>query len=426
MFDSLDQSEYDNDLVRQAFICIKSKEYDTARRYLERALETADDWDTRVRANYYMSLICDDPAEKRKYLEETLAIEPTHPEARRALAILDGKLKPDQIVDADNLPAASTGTQTAQADRFTCPKCGGRMVYTPDGRSLICESCSRQQVLSGNAPQKEQDFFLAMATGKGQRKPVAMRTFHCQGCGAQFLLPPQVISETCSYCGSVHVVRETHDLIEPDTIVPMALDQQKAEAQLAKWGEKHRIKPQEKVPPPRGFYLPLWSFDIMGEIPWKGRIYRNKRYQDISGDQSVAFNDISVPATSKLADMLPKLAADFDLSQAPAYDERYLAGWPAEVYQRPMADASLDARATAVERIRKTIYASFGNVEDLSYTSTNIFVSSFKMTLVPLWLTTYRFEDHDYRIVVNGQNGRVHGETSAHGILGFIGNLLNP
>src|SRR5687767_5339322 len=261
-------SDYDNSLLREAILNIKAKEYQAARRYLERALELADDLDTRVRANFYMSQIVDDPLEKRKYLEDTLAYNPSHAEARKALAILDGKLKQEELVDADHLPEQSSKTQTARADRFTCPKCGSRMVFDGDGRSLVCEFCGREEGLSANPPADEQDFILAMATGLGQRKPVAMQTFNCKSCGANFLLPPQVISETCSYCGSVYVLAGTRELLEPDSIIPMAFDQREAAVRLVRWVQKHEITPEGKVQAPRGLYLPVWTFDIMGAAPW--------------------------------------------------------------------------------------------------------------------------------------------------------------
>ncbi|MGD0574676.1 MAG: hypothetical protein ABSB61_04810 [Anaerolineales bacterium] len=417
-------SEYNDELLRQAEIYIKSKEFDTARGYVQRALDLAGDTETRIRANYYMSLVTSDPAEKRKFLEETLAFNPTHPEARRALAILDGKLKPEEIADPDHLPPQSVGARPVEADRFTCPGCGGRMVYTPDGHSLTCESCSRQEVLRGQAPEQEQDFFLAMATGRSQRKANATQIFHCQGCGAMFLLPARVLSETCPYCGSVQVVHETRDLVEPDTIIPMAFDQNEAALRLAKWMGHHRIEAQAEPQAPRGLYLPVWVFDIVGDVPWKGRRYRDRQFEPISGDQSVLLHGMVIPATSKLADLLPFVVSDFNLSEGQTYDSRYLAGWAAEVYERNLAEASLDARGLAVDRIRQTILASNSNVEGLSFTTTNIFVDSFRMALVPIWLAEYYREGKAYRVVISGQKGAVHGETPTQGILDWLEDII--
>ena len=272
-------TEFDNDLLQEGILHFKAQEFEAARNYIERALENADDLQTRAQANYYLSRLTDDPLQKRKFLEETLAIDMSHAEARRALAILDGKLDPAEIVNPDALPAPAAGTVTVQADRFACPKCGGRMVYAPDGVSLVCENCQRTQHISSGVAGEEQDFFVAMANGKGFRKTVSMKSFKCQGCGANFLLAPQEISATCAYCGSVHVIamNEMRDLVEPDGIVPMAFEQKQAVQYLLQWVKKNRLNPQGQVSAPRGLYLPVWVFDITGNIPWNGRVIRNKK-----------------------------------------------------------------------------------------------------------------------------------------------------
>ena len=419
-------SDYDNDLLREGIFHYKVKEFETARNFIERALENADDLQTRAQANYYLSLLTNDPVQKRKYLEETLAIDMTHAEARRALAVLDGKLKANDIVTPDRMPAQVRGTVTVEADRFTCPICGGRMVYAPDGKSLICESCSQNQLLSSTAGSEEQDFIVAMADGSGHRNPVAVQTFRCQGCGATFVLAPDEISATCAYCGSVHVVAqdEKQQIIEPDSILPMAFDQKKAAYQLIHWVEGMKIKPQRQVQAPRGLYLPIWTFDIIGSIPWNGMVYRNKREVPVSGQKDVNFNDMRMLGSKKLADLMLKTLPEFDLSGARAYDARFLAGWTANLYDLPMAEASLDARQTAVERIRAMIRQDFGKIQNLSYSTSGIMVSAFKLILVPVWVTDIKTHDQISRVLINGQTGTVQSEIPEGGLAGWLEPML--
>ncbi len=418
-------TEYDNDMVRMGIIHYKAGEFPAARNYFERALMVADDHESRFRANLYLSRVVDNPREKRHYLEEALALDPAHAEARRELAILDGKLKQEDIVNPNALPAQSTDRKAVQADRFTCSKCGGRMVFDGDGHTLVCEYCTRNQVLDNQAVEEEQDFIVAMATGKGHRKPVAMQTFHCQGCGADFLLPPTAKSAVCAYCASAHVIEgDARELVEPDAIVPMAFKQSEATRLLVEWVEKNKIEPQGKVQPPRGVYLPVWTFDIVGNVPWKGMIYRNKEHIPVSDVHPVLFNDVSIPAAKRLSELVARLLPEFDLPNAPAYDPRYLAGWPAEVYERSMSDASLDARQQAVQRIKKQINIKRTGITDLSYSTTSISIVSFKLIFVPVWITTYPFEGRPYTVLINGASGQVHGETPERGIIDWFGNLF--
>ncbi|MDX9991280.1 MAG: hypothetical protein RBS68_04435 [Anaerolineales bacterium] len=418
-------AEYDNDMLRMGIIHYKSREFAAARNYFERALLVADDHETRFQANLYLSRVVNAPAEKRHYLEEALALNPSHNEARRALAILDGKLKQDEIVDPDALPAQPTAPRSVQADRFTCPQCGARMVFDGDGRTLVCEYCARNQTLDNSPVGNEQDFIVAMATGKGHRKSVARQTFHCKGCGANFILPPNEKSAVCAYCASAHVIRgDPRELVEPDAVVPIGFKQREAIRYLVAWMEKNKITPQGKVQPPRGVYLPVWTFDIVGSLPWKGLIYRNKKYISISDVHPVLFNDISIPAVTRQPALLARLLPEFDLSNAPAYDPRYLAGWPAEVYERVLSDASLDARQEAIRRIQHQIKSKRVGISDLSYGTTDISIVSFKLVFIPVWITEYLFEEQLYPILINGVSGQVHGKTPQRGVAGWLGNLF--
>ena len=417
--------EYDNDMLRMGIIHYKAGEYPAARNYFERALMVADDHETRFLANLYLSRVLDDPQTKRHYLEDALAIDPANSEARRELAILDGKIKPAEIVDPDALPAQSAETKNVQADRFTCPKCGGRMVFDGDGRTLVCEYCARNQTLGNQTVEEEQDFIVAMATGKGHRKPVAMQTFHCQGCGADFILPPTTKSANCAYCASAHVIKgDPRQLVEPDAIIPMCFKQREAVRYLIEWVEKNEIKPQGKVQPPRGVYLPVWTFDIVGNIPWKGMIYRNKTYVEVSDVHPVLFNDVSIPAVNRLTDLVKRLLPKFDLQNAPVYDPRYLAGWPAEVYERTMSDASLDARQQVVQHIKRQINIQRSGITNLSYNTTNISILSFKLVFIPVWITEYMFENQRYNIIISGMDGSICGEKPETGIIDWLGNLF--
>ena len=137
-----------------------------------------------------------------------------------------------------------------------------------------------------------------------------------------------------------------------------------------------------------------------------------------------SFDDLIIYCTPKLADLLPKIIKDFSLGSGEVYDARYLAGWPAEIYQKNMAEASLDARKQAVERVRASIYNEVPSVNNLRYSSANLSILSFKLVLIPLWFTEYKLEDHSYRIIINGQTGSVYGERASQGIIGWLGNVL--
>jgi hypothetical protein len=49
---------------------------------------------------------------------------------------------------------------------------------------------------------------------------------------------------------------------------------------------------------------------------------------------------------------------------------------------------------------------------------------SFKLVLIPLWYITYSFEGRDFRVAINGQTGKVYGETHKQGFFGWLEDVL--
>lgn len=437
--------DYGRELLRSGIIEAKAGHKEAALRYLDRALYMSRDHDALAEAWFWMSQLTDDKTEKRKALENCLAHDLQHARARRALAILDGKLKAEEIVDPDRLPLPPEGLRAADAQRFVCPKCGGRMSFSPDGQSLTCEYCSRNRKFTAQpGAAGEKDFIIAMATARGHGKPLNQQVFHCEGCGCEFILPPNRISTTCVYCGSPYVVNweSEEQLLAPDGIIPHAFDQKRAAQYLVDWVKKNKIKPNAGAGSPRpilrGVYLPLWTFDIGGEIQYTGQVYENEenmfgrslsetRVRRVSDSYPVQINDLPIPAARKLSGVFQELIPTFELRAVKPYEAGYLANWPAEVYDIPMAEASLDARAQALARYKQELPILIAPVQLLSASSANMTVDSFRLVLLPVWMTELPFGGREHLVLINGMNGTVKSDLPAResgGLIEWLGDLI--
>jgi len=432
-------SDYGKELLRSGIIEAKAGHNDAARRYLDRAVYMSHDHDVLAEAWFWMSQLVEGKVEKRKALENCLAHDLQHARARRALAILDGKLKADEIVDPDQLPPAPEGLREADAQRFVCPKCGGRMGFAPDGQSLVCEYCSRnQKLIAQPGTADEKDFIIAMATARGHGKPLNQQVFHCEGCGCEFILPPNQISSTCVYCGSPYVVNweSEEGLLAPDGIIPHAFNQKRAIKYLVDWAEGNKIQPEGEVEPPRGVYLPLWTFDIGGAIDYVGQRvndenielkYNSQNYVRVNDSYPAQINDLPIPAARKLSGVFQKLIPTFELRAVKPYEAAYLADWPAEVYDIPMAEASLDARAHGLARYKRDLPLLLEPVQLLSASSANMTVESFRLTLLPVWMTELPFGGREHLVLINGMNGEMKSdlpEKESGGLMEWLGDLI--
>jgi hypothetical protein len=434
--------DYGRQLLKSGIIDAKAGNRESARRYLDRAIYISNDHDVLAEAWFWMSEVLDDPAERRKALENCLANDLQHTRARRSLAILDGRLKPNEIIDPDQLPLTPAGLRDANAERFMCPKCGGRMSFAPDGQSLVCEYCIRNQGFAAQpGTAEEEDFIIAMATARGHGKPLDEQVFHCEGCGCEFILPPSQLSFNCVYCGSPHVVNwdSQEQLLAPDGILPHSFDQQHAEKILGDWLRSNGVKTDEPCDPPRGVYLPLWTFDLGGGIDYVGETVDPDNIQfgrklpkmiRVSDSYPVQVNDLPIPASRKLSGVFLKLIPGFELRGIRPYDPRYLAGWPAEVYDIPMAEASLDARALALLHYKRDLPNLLDPIKVVSLSSAKMTVESFRLNLLPVWMTEIQFEGQRHLVLINGQTGTISSDLSekkkeGKGLLDWLGDLLN-
>ncbi len=431
-------SDATRDLLVRGIAAYKAKDFGEARHYLEWLLRLEPPMDQRLDALLCLVEISRDSTEQRSLLEEALIYNPAEPRARRRLAILDGRLDPAQVVDPDRPipPTAPLNVETASARRFTCPSCGGRMVFTPDGQSLVCEACARREHpavgpgghagagakdgLSAAPAVPEEDFTVAIATARGHLAPTRQHIFTCQGCGTSFVLPPQQLSLTCPYCESVYVIEETQsrELVTPSGIVPFHVDEGRARQIVQNWLEALQPKAPLQASAGHGLYLPAWAFDLGGQVAWRcqvkaGRdLWSGRETWETRADVELVYiNDLLVPASRHLPEACRPGLAQYNLKEMAPYNERYLADWPAETYQVTVGNASLEARMCAFQKEQERVKARLmlQQVRDLTFSSLGLIVETFKLVLLPAWLACYTLEGKRCEVMVNGQTGQITG-----------------
>ncbi|MFN8597651.1 MAG: hypothetical protein U0559_15895 [Anaerolineae bacterium] len=412
-----------------------AKDIDEARYYLQRVINASDAaFDQRAKAWLWLSQIEDDAAKKRDCLENVLAIDPSDPAARRGLAILDGRLKTEDIVDPDK-PIAPAALAAPKVRRYICPKCGGHMTYHADKRALTCDYCGNRltefQAIQQGALVQEQDFTATLPTAKAHRWELAtLRSLKCEGCGATFTLPAMQISGTCPFCGSGHILQTqtSGDLIQPDSVLPFQFDAEAARKHVINWIDDLKFRPGDlderaAVSQPRGIYLPCWTFDLGGQMKWHALIgeRRGKQTVWIPRDDIylVYHDDLLVPASHTLSKELLDDVLKFDTKGLAPYSIDLLADRAVEIYQVSMSDASLVARQRASQIGREYVLhhnLAGEQVKDFQMNSLGLIVESYKLALLPLWLTTYRYKHESFAVIVNGQTGQAAGQVPRSGM----------
>lgn len=427
-----------------------------ARRYFKRVLfDNASTHDDKAQAHIWLTQLTDDPAEKRDHLEQALALDPANAAAKRGLAVLDGRLKPEEIIDPDRHEpqAPPAEPQPVNARRFVCPQCGGLMRFEPGGAMLRCAYCGHRQTtfsaLKDGLAVAEHDFTVALATAKGHEIPAGLHTFRCRGCQAQLLLSGE-LTKQCPYCGSSHVVEvETQAMVIPEGIIPFAVTADAAQQTFRRWLDRHVDNQGVRTTRVRGLYLPAWTFDLSGEVRWRavedadnqglniafgsgsGKVEGSGLSQKIvhEGSYLLFEDDLLVPATHKIPNDLRAIFETFRTAEAVPYDADYLADWPAELYTISVSDASLSARQQTLKKGRESarIQASAraSNIQDFQLTPGTLSVLSYKLLLLPFWLANYRIEGETYAVAINGQTNDIRGQKPPGVLKKFFSSLFS-
>ena len=377
----------------------------------------------------------EDPQEQLEYLEKAVALDPTNVAARRGLAVLKGKIDLAKLVPEglERDVALAPEPIEAQSQSFQCPRCGGRMIFSTLSLQLSCEYCGYQEMGESTAdePQApgsvadraEQVLDFVMPTTLAHHWSQAQQHLSCERCGALSLLPPGFKTTQCPYCGSNQLVEsaEQEEIVDPQLIAVMQIDEKQAKRLAGSWLGKGLLSPDSLPGASRTLllrpgYYSFWTFDGLLEVKWSCEVGEGsgnqKRWMPVSGAESRFFNDVLVPGMKAISLQDVKGLQPFDLQDVAAFKPEYLAGWPTVLYDCSLTDASLVGR----EFIFKQLKPQMAELIEVGREKRNLSLGghswsgmTFKHILLPLWVGAYQFQGQEYRLMINGQTGKVTG-----------------
>jgi hypothetical protein len=101
-----------------------------------------------------------------------------------------------------------------------------------------------------------------------------------------------------------------------------------------------------------------------------------------------------------------------------------------------MAEASLDARSQCYSRYKRDLPSLLASTDLISTSSAKMTVESFRLNLLPVWVTELPFDGREHLVLINGQNGTVQSDLpekshpskkrgSSGGLMEFLSGLLD-
>lgn len=338
-------------------------------------------------------------------------------------------------------------TQPAEY-RYPCDQCGAQLRFAPGQTSLVCDHCGHVQEIPQAGERRrtralvEHDLHAGLRDDLPESASIEVRTVHCTSCGALIEMNGASHAAECPFCASP-VVLDTGSqrLIKPQALVPFQLTEGQARKAMTGWLGSLWFAPNTLLEYARkgramnGVYVPFWTFDAATRSSYTGqrgeayyetrrvnvtvngkRQTREERVRKIrwyaaSGRVARDFDDVLVMGSASLPQRLGNELTPWDLSALQPYSPEFLAGFQAEGYTVPLAEADRQAKAGMARVIEQDVRRDIGGDEQrVNSIDTDWSAETFKHILLPVWMAAYKYNGKSYRFLVNGQTGEVQGE----------------
>ena len=348
--------------------------------------------------------------------------------------------------------AAERGQGAAQRRKFPCMKCGARLDFDPKARALQCPYCGHvEKIERGQSGVVERDLeeYLSRQTGESTVAGRAQEV-KCQTCAAVVLLEDKVAADRCPYCATFleNKAEAAKAMVQPEGLLPFAIDRRKAGEAFRKWVGGLWFAPSElKQYADRhqltGAYIPFWTYDSMtysfyagargddyqeteyytetesytedGETKTrqveKSHIVTKTNWTPVRGEVQHFFDDVLVCGTQSLPEYYTNIVKPKELEGLEDFKAEFLSGFTTERYTVGPKDGFDKAKAIMDGEIRVLCCRDIGgDHQRLDSVETQHVGVTFKHILLPVWLTSYLYRDKTYRVLINGQTGKVVGD----------------
>ena len=422
--DSISAREFDQ-LIQDGIIAVKNGNLLLAKKMLDQAALINS---TDPRIWIWLSATTDDLQERRTYLEHAVALDPSNAAAKRGLMMVTDKLKKAFLMPegASYAPPEAPPPVEATIKTYLCPNCGATISYSIKETVLVCQFCGFKRKVDQSviSESSEQSLDAVLPTTSAHRWADTQSRITCEQCGVVILLPPGQTADSCPYCASNRFVTSSSlvEIVDPQVIGLFKVDPQNAAKGIKTWLGKGLLAPDELAAQHAGMqlhpaYYPFWLFEGTLEVPWFCDVNEGTsklpQWEAHTGSKFEMFKNVIIPGLRQMSPVELAGIEPFNLDELVEFSPDYLAGWVALTYDHPLADASLRAREKVLKKVQRTLSSQVEPDHPKRNFSTGAGKWSgltYKLALLPIYIGNYPFQGKRYRLLVNGQTGKVGGK----------------
>lgn len=293
---------------------------------------------------------------------------------------------------------------------FQCKNCGGNVVFSPRKRKMYCPFCEGEdsEEIKGND---------SLVT--------------CASCGGELNVGEFTSASRCPYCNNYLIFdKRVTGEYEPSMMIPFLIDKDEAVSLMEKEFKKRTFTPssflsEKTLDDLNGRYVPffLYDYNVLSSFrgtgqkvrSWTSGSYRytETSYYQIIREMEAQYDNVPADASTEMDDKVMDLLEPFEYKDLMSFEPKYLSGFFGEIYNAPASSYADRAKEKVHESAEVLLRDSYGGYTGVitEVKNHNIMDKGNDFTLLPVWVYAYKYRDKIYNFYVNGQTGKVIGQT---------------
>lgn len=312
---------------------------------------------------------------------------------------------------------------------YKCPNCGGEIQYQPENGKIKCEYCGSVFSVDDNMEktrknaEEHNDF-----EGNG-------KIYTCSQCGASIYATEETGVTFCSYCGSQAFLESRikgDENIMPDVIIPFKISKEECE-KIYKDKIKHAwflpkgMKSDTTIDKFRGIYMPCWVYTAQADVDGKYEATSMKivggfdeyTTYEVTAKGNSTYGGFVEDSSASFPDGIMRGISPFDMKKARTFDDKYMAGFYADIGNLPPEAYENEilayAKANVKEDLKKdaTIRSKGVSNSDIeNKTTVDGRITEVKKGFLPVWFLSNKNEHTGLMsyAVINGLTGKIHAD----------------
>ena len=284
----------------------------------------------------------------------------------------------------------------AKALDIKCPGCGSKIIYNPVIGKFYCKHCSGEFNIED----------IKIKNYKNDN----LEKYKCNNCGAEIILDDTIASTECLYCGNTAIIKERlTGEFRPDFIVPFRTTKEHIYEQF-KVLEKNNTQIDKnfiqnmKIKRIKPVYIPyfLYSFNLSARCTLAYQNQNNGQFFFKEKKARIILKDVPMDGSVELDDDTMATLFPYNLEDKLEYNDAYLSGWHAEMYDEPkekITNVLIERAKTVMRRyfIRKKHCTS------VAVDNPYVALKQIKYILLPVWIIEVEHKKQIIKFYMNGQ-----------------------